>query len=113
MRKLTCMGIWQRAVASGWLMRTVVEQRLSCQPAELASALPQVRALSGVVWGIAVNRRLSLRWFEPNTCHHVKSQVTGLMVGLPRLSGGERGSARPLLGGFFVFPGQAGCRAVR
>ena len=27
--------------------------------------------------GIAQNRWLSLRWFEPNTCHQVKSQVRG------------------------------------
>ena len=38
----------------------------------------QVSGLQGCEGGPSVNRRLSLRWFEPNTCHHVKLQVRAI-----------------------------------
>ncbi len=34
----------------------------------------QVSGLEGGEGGRSVNRRLSLRWFEPNTCHHLRKR---------------------------------------
>ena len=39
---------------------------------------------------VCKGHRLSVRWFEPNGCHHVKLQV--------RLQGARPGAARQLLG---------------
>src|SRR6266567_6172860 len=35
----------------------------------------------------SVNRRLSLRWFEPNTCHHLRKRPLGW--GFSDLAGGR------------------------
>ena len=42
--------------------------------AQMAAGL-DVRAGQGITVGGLYNRRLSLRCFEPNTCHHVKPQL--------------------------------------
>jgi hypothetical protein len=44
----------------------------------------------------SVNRRLSLRWFEPNTCHQVKPQFTG---GFRYCGRGAYGAVCPTAGG--------------
>ena len=46
---------------------------------------------SGFCGAGSVNRRLSLRWFEPNTCHYVKPQVSaGFRVSLAARTGAVR-----------------------
>ena len=58
-RRRRCRCGWGAASGTGWR-----SSRRGCR---------RRRCRSGPVRGRSVNRRLSLRWFEPNTCHHLQN----------------------------------------
>jgi hypothetical protein len=69
------LKVWLRPVSAEWLRRLVVEEWLSEPIHQVQDLVMAGERSSAAEPGCSPqNRRLSLCWFEPNTCHHLVKQ---------------------------------------
>jgi hypothetical protein len=76
-------------VVSGWLRDLVAEEWLSQPPGPSEAYVLAGHSMCPCIAGsVLQNRRLSLRCFEPNTCHYVSPAQSGFLYLDARLVSG-------------------------